>query len=308
MTYSNSKTVMAAYLREFWKVSTISLIGNDAGSHELSDLPITRSTSMISKKIMRWQARTDAGEESPKFEFHLQSLSSDSTNLDVNSGPSLEEQVYALQALKESFRFAMDCERNVWEFAIEIDELNDLGVSRSLLRWLVCQKLIEHRLESRVNKESRRQFFEAPNLVFHNHSCFILSTKGHQAFAELSKRYRPMISHTHPDPDLLPMNAPPRETPSWCPETRVLKIAGKVVKHFKWPAPNQEMLIAAFAELNWPEQIDDPLPQTDVCRKRRLHDTIKCLNRNQIHPLIKFRGDGTGFAARWEFRPAKTSK
>lgn len=99
------------------------------------------------------------------------------------------------------------------------------------------------------------------------------------------------------------LTIPLRETPEWCPTTRILKIAGKVVKHFKWPAPNQEMLITAFAELNWPDQIDDPLPQTSVCPKRKLHDTIKCLNRNQVHPLIKFRGDGTGLAARWEFRP-----
>lgn len=104
------------------------------------------------------------------------------------------------------------------------------------------------------------------------------------------------------------LSIPLRETPEWCPTTRVLKIAGKVVKHFKWPAPNQEMLITAFAELNWPDQIDDPLPQTNVCPKRKLHDTIKCLNRNQIHPLIKFRGDGTGLAARWEFRPPEEEK
>lgn len=118
-----------------------------------------------------------------------------------------------------------------------------------------------------------------------------------------------MDTHTNIDP--VPLNGltiPLREIPEWCPTARVLKMSGKVVKHFKWPAPNQEMLINAFAELNWPDQIDDPLPQTAVCPKRKLHDTIKCLNRNQIHPLIKFRGDGTGLAARWEFIPPKQEK
>ena len=116
---------------------------------------------------------------------------------------------------------------------------------------------------------------------------------------------------THTKIDIVPLDGltiPLREVPEWCPTTRVLKMSGKVVKHFKWPAPNQEILINAFAELNWPDQIDDPLPRTAVCPKRKLHDTIKCLNRNQAHPLIKFRGDGTGLAARWEFRPPEQEK
>ena len=258
---------------------------------------------MILKSMKGWQACTDAGEKSQQLESQLSPSTPNSTDLGTNSAPSLEERFRALQTLYEGCRFAVDCKKSIWEFAVELRDLNERGVSRSLLRWLVCQKLVEHRRESQINKESFRQFYEAPNLVFNENSCFVLSSKGHLAFDDLLKLYRPMISHTHNDPDSLPMNSPLKKTPVWCPDTRVLKIAGKVVKHFKWPAPNQEMLIAAFAELGWPDQIDDPLPQTDVCRKRRLHDTIKCLNRNQINPLIKFRGDGTGRAARWEYRP-----
>lgn len=266
-------------------------------------LPLPQSIPMNTKRFTEWQARTEAGNNSPDLEIPQQTFPSTSEILEANSGPPLEEQACALRALNEACRYAIGCQRNVWEFAVELKDLNERGISRSLLRWLVCKNLVEHRIESMVNKEPFRQYCEAPNLVFKENSCFVLSSKGHQKFSELSKRFQTMISSTHTDPDFLPMNAPSKETPIWCPETRVLKIAGKVVKHFKWPAPNQEMLITAFAELNWPEQIDDPLPQTEVCRKRRLHDTIKCLNRNQIHPLIKFRGDGTGFAARWEYRP-----
>ena len=35
--------------------------------------------------------------------------------------------------------------------------------------------------------------------------------------------------------------------------------------------------------------------------KRRLSDTIKCLNRKQANSLIHFRGDGTGEGIVWEF-------
>jgi len=35
--------------------------------------------------------------------------------------------------------------------------------------------------------------------------------------------------------------------------------------------------------------------------KRRLHDTINSLNRNQKQSLIRFLGDGKGEGIRWEF-------
>lgn len=256
---------------------------------------------MISKTLTGWQAQQDAGETSRRLEVHSESTTVGTFVKLVSTSPSPEEQVYALQLLNDGCKFAIDCNQNVWEFAVEISDLLERGVSRSLLRWLICRRLVEHRIESRICKGTRRQFLEAPNLVLTDHSCFILSSEGKQTLASLLQHYQSMISQPH-RLDYSVMNDVPRETPIWCPNTRVLKITGKVVKHFKWPAPNQEMLIAAFAEMGWPDQIDDPLPKTDVCPKRRLHDTIKCLNRNQVNALIKFRGDGTGRAARWEIR------
>lgn len=48
---------------------------------------------------------------------------------------------------------------------------------------------------------------------------------------------------------------------------------------------NQEMLLAAFQEEDRPCRIDDPLPpQPDQDARRRLSDTIKCLNRKQKIP------------------------
>ncbi len=57
----------------------------------------------------------------------------------------------------------------------------------------------------------------------------------------------------------------------------------------------------AFEEENWPRRIDDPLfPEVEICPKRRLHDTIKCLNRRQENKIVRFRGDGTGTGVLWE--------
>ena len=47
---------------------------------------------------------------------------------------------------------------------------------------------------------------------------------------------------------------------------------------------------------------DDPLaPKLNQDSKRRLHDTINSLNRNQKHALIRFLGDGKGEGVRWGF-------
>jgi hypothetical protein len=74
-----------------------------------------------------------------------------------------------------------------------------------------------------------------------------------------------------------------------------------VVKQFKSPAMNQETILTAFEEENWPPRIDDPLPpEPDLDPKRRLHATINSLNGRQKNPLIRFVGDGTGEGVRWE--------
>ncbi|MDA7924300.1 hypothetical protein N9B60_02775 [Mariniblastus sp.] len=83
--------------------------------------------------------------------------------------------------------------------------------------------------------------------------------------------------------------------PVWDRARRELRLGNKLIKRFKWPAENQERVLDAFEDNGWPTHISDPLEAHDsICPKRRLHDTIKCLNRKQINGLIKFRGDGTG--------------
>lgn len=88
--------------------------------------------------------------------------------------------------------------------------------------------------------------------------------------------------------------------PSWDKARRILNFAGTVIKRFNWPARNQELILAAFEEMGWPERIDDPLPITDgISQKDRLHDTIKCLNRKRLFKSIRFTGDGSGQGICW---------
>ena len=92
--------------------------------------------------------------------------------------------------------------------------------------------------------------------------------------------------------------------PNWDRVTRTFLVGEHVIKRFRVPSANQEAVLDAFQEDGWPPSIDDPLPPAaEYEPKRRLRDTIKCLNLNQVTPLIRFRGDGTGQQVVWELVP-----
>jgi hypothetical protein len=92
--------------------------------------------------------------------------------------------------------------------------------------------------------------------------------------------------------------------PCWNSVLRELRLGSRLVKRFQAPADNQEAILDALEEEGWPVRIDDPLsPTPDINAKRRLHDTIKNLNRHQTHRVIRFRGDGRGEGVLWEALP-----
>jgi hypothetical protein len=92
-----------------------------------------------------------------------------------------------------------------------------------------------------------------------------------------------------------------QDIPVWDKDLRVLAVRGVVVKQFRVPASNQELILDAFQELGWPPHIDDPLPpHPEQDSKQRLHDTIDRLNRSQGNRLIRFRGNGNGTGILWE--------
>jgi hypothetical protein len=94
-----------------------------------------------------------------------------------------------------------------------------------------------------------------------------------------------------------------RLVPRYDQDNRVLTWGQNVLKCYRQPSANQELLLRTAEELDWPEWFDDPLPKARVpSPKVRLHDTIKALNQNQKTHILHFKGDGTGTRVGWEFR------
>ncbi|HET6884404.1 MAG TPA: hypothetical protein VFI31_29900 [Pirellulales bacterium] len=221
---------------------------------------------------------------------------------------------HAIALLLESYNYAQDVGCSVWEFALEIDAFEALGLTASDWRWLCYKGFVDHAQERTRFDEKERSFRHRGVLRLTCRTCFILTNAGEQFARQLL---------THGAAPSAPVNLPEvcsterlkcdlngtsQTAPTWDRDRQQLRLGGAIVKEFKLPAPNQETILAAFQEENWPPRIDDPLsPHGEVDPKRRLHDTITSLNRNQKQPLIRFLGDGSGQGVRWEFVPRAQS-
>lgn len=195
---------------------------------------------------------------------------------------------------------AREFQRAADDFALEIADLRTCGITHHDLRWLICAGYIAHLQEAAPRVGLRRFLSRWDSLSFNERSCFVLTEAGER----LAERIARGLSRSLPPRErvfAIDPRSPSAETPQWNAERHELLVRSRIVKRFKTPALNQEMILTVFEEEGWPTRIDDPLPpQADLDPRRRLHDTIKCLNRHQVNRLIRFRGDGTGEGVAWE--------
>ncbi len=216
----------------------------------------------------------------------------------------------AAAILAEAYHYAQSLNRDVWEFALELPNLSVAGVSINDLRWLACNGYVNHSKEIEPNSEGQRVFRTYTGLGFTQGSCFVLTPLGVQ-FAQRVVQPNGSTSSTptnHCEANRLRMGG--RSTvceedclPHWDHNRRELVHLGTVVKQFRKPSPNQVTVLQAFEEEGWPTRVDDPLPPvSELDPKRRLHDTIKSLNRHQRAETIRFLGDGQGEGIIWESR------
>jgi len=227
----------------------------------------------------------------------------------------------ALAVLLEGADYSEQTSGNSWEFSVELERLLLLGLNLNDFRWLVRNHLVVHQCEITLDGDNGRAFRPTGDLTFPDRTCFVLTDRGVSLARKccLSTGRRTtyifesgaadFIDRLFASIDALPIgNRPAIDIvraitllPKWDGDRRLLMLNEDVVKKFKWLAENQEAILSAFEEEGWPPRIDDPLsPHPEQDSKRRLSDTIKCLNRKQCRPLIRFRGDGTGEGVLWE--------
>lgn len=210
-----------------------------------------------------------------------------------------DELKATLQKLIRLNAYAKQNGMNIDHFAVPISDFQLWGHSEMQLRVLVMEGVLKH-IKETTEKNSRSRQFEKGGLnSFAKSSCFLFSDDHDETIGGL------LTSN-----DRLPATPAldlASTLPIWNPHHRKLMFYGKLVKHFRCPAHNQETILSAFQEEEWPPRISDPLPPArSLDSKQRLHDTIRSLNRNQANPLIKFGGDGTGEGIVWEVQMPST--
>jgi len=217
------------------------------------------------------------------------------------SGEELAPRIQTgFDILTEAFGCARELQRDVWDFAVEVHSLRGAGLSDSNLRWLLCKGYATHAIETTPARALQRTFRRAGSLVFSDRSCFVLTAAGANFAGQLCSTPR-ALGGPRPSPASSPRPAVWSAVPRWNAECHELRWGAKLVKQFREPARNQELILAAFDEEGWPSHMDDPLPNnSNSDSKERLHDTIKRLNRHQVNRLIQFRGDGSGSGIIWE--------
>ena len=210
----------------------------------------------------------------------------------------LERCWNALQHLFEASALAHHLGRGIWDFAVEIGALRKCGLDDNDLRWLVSGGWVECGRETHDAEIARR--FTHPNaLTFTRRTCVVLTPRGARIFGDARGQFAPVAPDAVRPASLVERTS--LQQPVWDTRRRELRLGLAVVKQFKLPAVNQETILIVFEEEGWPPQIDDPLsPRPNLEPKRRLHDTINSLNRNQKRPLLRFSGDGSGKGVRWQ--------
>ena len=185
----------------------------------------------------------------------------------------------ALELLRRGWYYASDCGCDPDEFAVTFGELGRSGLTDIDAKWLLRKGFI------RLSSSGRRLRAQAR---WNSSTSLVLTDQG---FCFLSGDRAAKPSTINPESGM----------PRWDALNRTLWFDGVLIKRYRVPAQNQELVLSSFEEEGWPHHIFDPLPpKPGLNCQRRLHDTINRLNRHQRARAIRFYGNGNGRAICWE--------
>jgi hypothetical protein len=177
---------------------------------------------------------------------------------------------------------------DAWRRSVAVSTLQSLGADEHVLAELVRAGVLAHWLETTRPGSAERTFLPARHPRWHEDSCLMLTPAGAQRLAR-------QVEHAEQK------DCPAvRVLPSWRASTRELWLGDKLVKRFRRPARNQELILAVFEEEGWPDVVSDPLPGRDGANAaERLHNAILRLNASQQEARVVFGRDGTGGGITW---------
>ncbi len=214
-----------------------------------------------------------------------------------------EAAVLGLGRLQSGYNFAVDVDEEPEQFSLEIEQLTEIGVGYSELRWMIAKGLVHHLIEMTLDGDECRHFRCVASGRLCSKSCFLITEHGRSLLALADPAaVSAGIDTTSPE-------SHPTDRPIWDPDRQELSLLGHLIKRFRLPSHNQIAVLATFEEESWPVKVYDPLPVTaGIDPRRRLQDTIKGLNRSQKNPLLQFQGDGSGEGIVWEIRISELQK
>jgi hypothetical protein len=203
----------------------------------------------------------------------------------------------SVRALLTLLRGAYSCAlllcRPPVEFSVDLATVLSTGVAESRLLVLIEAGVIGLLRQNRAGP-ARRGSRRSARSVLGPRSAFVLTAAGESLLEELQA-----ASASAPD---APPRPPARKTgPTWNPVRKELWFQGSLVKRFRRKdAANQFLILESFEELGWPEWIDDPLPHVPgIAAEQRLQETVKSLNRRQLHPALHFNVSSLRQGVRW---------
>jgi hypothetical protein len=176
-----------------------------------------------------------------------------------------------------------------WQFAVRLDELHRAGVTLTDLCRLIAERLVEYRVEVTTPGSRRRRFRPLRKLLIPEGSCFVLTKAGVAAARAL------LVGNT-------PADGAQRtaDRPRWDGENGVFRYRGRVHR-FQQEGENQTRVLATFEAQDWPEWIENSLPDDGlVPRRKRLSNVVKELNRTFKKWPIKFHGNTKRQHIGWE--------
>ena len=204
-----------------------------------------------------------------------------------------------LESLLRAHICAQDANAERWDFALHVSTLHLCGMSVSDVRWLVAKQFAEHGRETSKYGMPHRTFRRMKGFLMDLATCVVLTPAGvdlAQAIVRRSTAGTEVRENSNRSSSAV-------QIPHWDSCRRELSVGGALIKRFRVPAQNQELILSAFQEEGWPHHIYDPLPTNRrIDTHVRLHDAINRLNGCQKSPLVRFHGNGAGNGISWELR------